>query len=383
VNLGTKFTGQSRAYYGYNFPDNETDTIPSFTSEEVRQRYNTFEFSGNIFNGVRTEGDFNYRGSIHFYLLDAVNATRENGFALTLQATKWFADKDPLDIKLVTDFTNYRDTAKQTLNNFSLNPTYTAHLDDRLKLKFGINLTSNDDNFSFFPDVEASAVIVPGVATVFLGADGNLQKNNLRSLVDFNPWMKSRIRIRNSKYNRFFGGVTGTVYGISYRGEVSYKTVDDIALFLLDRSLDIPAFDVVYDTANVITIQGTATLPIVENLDVSATVTQNIYDLDREEKPWHLPSTTLNTAAIYTLPDQGVQVRADLFLQNGVPFRNSAGEADNLNTLFDLSLSGEYKLSDNFGVWLQLNNLANNKWRRFTQYPTIGFNALGGLSIRF
>lgn len=383
INLGTKFSGQSRFYYGYNFPEMETDSLPSFASEEVRQRFNTFEINGSIFNGVRTQADFDYSADIDLYLLDATNATRENGIGLTLSATKWFADRDPLDITLRTAFTNYRDTSKQSINNFSLNPTYTLHIDDRLKIKLGANITSSDDDFNFFPDVEASAIVVPGVATVFIGAEGGLRINSFKSLSDYNPWIRTRLRIRNSEYTRLYGGVGGALYGISYRGEVSYNSIDRIALFQLDRSRDIPQFDVLYDTAKVVTIQGTVTIPVVENLDVSGTIAQHVYTLEREEKPWHLPSTTLNTAAIYTLAEQGLQLRADLFLENGVPFQTSAGEAANLNALFDLSLSGEYKITDNIGAWLQLNNLANNKRERFAQYPTIGFNVLGGVSVRF
>jgi hypothetical protein len=288
-----------------------------------------------------------------------------------------------LDIKLRTEFTNYRDTSKQSLNNFYLNPSYTLHLNDRMKVKLGVNLTSNEDNFNFYPDLEVSAVVVPGVATAFIGTDGTIQRNSLRTLADFNPWIKPRLRIRNSEYNRVFGGLSGTAYGVGYRAEVSYKNVKNMALFLLDHSNELPKFDVLYDTTTVITIQGTVTVPLIKNLDVSGTVAQNIYSMENEEKPWHLPSFTLNTAAIYTMPDQGLQVRADLFLQNGVPYRTLDGTAENLNALFDLSLSGEYSLSDNIGIWLQLNNLANNKRQQFAQYPTIGINILGGASIRF
>lgn len=383
INLAADYTGRTRYFYGYNFPLAETDTIPSFEQEEARQRFNVIDFHGEIFNGVRTEADFDYSASVDFYILDAINATRENNFALTLKATKWFADRDALDIELITDFTNFRDTSRQSLNNFSLNPTYTLLLNDQLKLKIGGNLTSNNDNFNIFPDVEVNAIVVPGVANVFLGANGGLRKNSFRALSEYNPWVKDRLRIRNSEFTQLYGGLSGAIYGIPYRAEVSYKSVDRLALFTLDRSRELPRFDVVYDTANIVTLQGTVTVPIVDQLDVSATVTQNFFSLEREERPWHLPSFSLNTAAIYTLQKQGVQLRADLFVENGVPYRGLDGNPENLNALFDLSLSGEYRITENVGAWLQLNNLANNKRQRFVQYPTIGFNALGGISLRF
>jgi hypothetical protein len=383
INLGADYTGRTRYFYGYNFPLADTDTIPSFDQENVRQRFNVLDFSGEIFNGVRTEADFDYSAKVDFYILDAINATRENSFALTLKATKWIADRDALDIELVTDFTNFRDTTKQSLNNFSLNPTYTVHLNDQMKMKVGANFTSNNDDFNVFPDIEINAIVVPGVANVFIGADGGLQKNSFRALSEFNPFIKGRLRIRNSEVNRFYGGLSGSIFGVPYRAEASYRNVKQLALYTLDRSLELPRFDVVYDTARILSLQGTITVPIVENLDVSGTVVQSFYSLDRNDKPWHLPAFSLNTAAIYTLPDEGIQLRADLFVENGVPYRNLDGEAENLNALFDLSLSGEYSITDNIGAFLQLNNLANNKRQRFVQYPTIGINILGGISLRF
>lgn len=383
IQLGATYTGMNRYFYGYNFPDVATDTLPSFSDAEASQRFNIFDFNGSLFNGVRTEADFDYSADVDFYLMDGEAATRENGFALTLKATKWFADRDPLDITLRTDFTGYRDTASQSLNNFYFNPVYTAHLTEQLKLKFGAMLTSSDDNFNLFPDVEASAIVVPGVATVFLGADGSLQKNTLRSLADYNPWIRTRIRVRNSEYNRLFAGVSGAAFGLTYRVEAAWRNVKDIALFQLDHSRALPQFDVLYDTARIFSLQASATLPVIKNLDVSGTLTQNFYSMEREEKPWHLPSITLNTAAIYTLNEEGLQLRADLFLQNGVPYRTSEGEVANLNALFDISLSGEYRITENIGLWAQLNNLANNKRQRFAQYPTIGFNVLAGASVRF
>ncbi len=383
IQLGATYTGMNRYFYGYNFPEVAPDTLPSFTETEVSQRFNIFDFNGSLFNGVRTEADFNYSADVDFYLMDGEAATRENGFALTLKATKWLADRDPLDFRLRTDFTGYRDTSSQSLNNFYFNTAYTAHLTEQLKVKFGAMLTSNDDNFNIFPDIEASAIVVPGVATVFLGADGDLQKNTLRSLADYNPWIRTRIRVRNSEYNRLYAGVSGAAFGLNYRLEAAWKNVKNLALFQLDYNREIPQFDVLYDTARIFSLQASASLPLVKNLDVTGTLTQNIYSLDREEKPWHLPSLSLNTAAIYTMPEQGVQIRADLFMQNGVPYLTAAGEAKNLNALFDLSLSGEYQVTDNIGLWLQLNNLANNKRQRFAQYPTIGFNVMAGASVRF
>ena len=91
----------------------------------------------------------------------------------------------------------------------------------------------------------------------------------------------------------------------------------------------------------------------------------------------------MNGTLIYTTLEDQLQVKAELFFENGVPFINSAGEADRLNSLFDISLGAEYFFTDNIGGFLQINNLANNRRERWQGYPTFGLNVLAGVSARF
>jgi hypothetical protein len=371
-------------YYGYNDINEELDTtLYSFTDEEVRQRFGIFDFGLEIFNGERTQGDFNYSAEVDIYLMDDNFAARENGVMLTLEGTKWFDERHPLNVKLRTDFSTFRDTAKQSLNNFYLEPSYTFH-GDAFQVKVGVNLTSFEDNFSVFPNLEASANLVQGALTAFVGANGSLQKNNFRNLIEYNPFLRTRLQVRNSNWTEYYGGVKGTIGGITYQGQVGYKAIDDLALFQLTNPLDsIVRFDVQYDTANIFTIKGTVIVPLFEGFELTGNVSQNFFSLEREEKPWHLPSFTTNVGARYTTPERQFSLKADFFLENGVPYRNSAGEADNLNALFDLSILGEYYFTKNIGLWVQLNNLAGNNRQRWHRYPTMGVNAMVGFSARF
>ncbi|MEZ4985483.1 MAG: hypothetical protein R2795_10675 [Saprospiraceae bacterium] len=175
VNGEVGFTSNGVYFYGYNDLNEETGSTFSFTDEEVRQRFTIFDFGVDLFNGTRTQADFDYRAGIDIYLMDDNYAARENAFMLTIEGTKWFAEKHPLNVTLRTDFSSFRDTMKQTLNNFFLEPSYTYHA-DAFSIKAGVNIASNDDNFSFFPNLEASANVVPGYLTAYVGTNGSLAK---------------------------------------------------------------------------------------------------------------------------------------------------------------------------------------------------------------
>ncbi|CAH1002235.1 hypothetical protein LEM8419_03153 [Neolewinella maritima] len=384
VKGGLSYDTRSRYYYGYNFPEFERDSNLTFDQDEVRQRFNTFALDAQIYNGTRTEGDIDYRAGISLYLMDADPSVRETGMDITVGGTKWINGTNPLDVTFRADFTSFKDTSSQSLNVFSLSPSYTVLIADRIKLKAGVHLTSQEDDFDIFPNVSASAVIIEGLLSAFAGVEGNVVKNTLRSLSDYNPWINTRLRVRNSEATRFYGGVEGTFRRIAYRAEAGYKYLDNLALYTTRRDgSGIPMFDVIYDDGSQVYLQGTATLPLVENLDLSATFVQRFYSMEDEEKPFHLPSLSLNAAGIYTLANIPLQLRADLFLENGLPYQTAEGGTDNLNALLDLSLSAEYTITDTFGAWVRVNNLLNNKRERFFQYPTIGTNFMVGGTASF
>ena len=387
VKGGLSYDTRSRYYYGYNFPEvarDSTEEPLTFDPDDVRQRFNTFALDAQIYNGTRTEGDIDYRAGIALYLMDANPSVRETGFDITVGGTKWINGTNPLDVEFRADFTSFKDTSSQNLNVFSLSPSYTVLVADRVKLKAGVRLVGQEDDFDIFPNVTASAVIVDGLISAFAGVEGNVVKNTLRSLSDYNPWINTRLRVRNSEATRFYGGVEGTFRRIAYRAEAGYKYLDNLALYVTQRDGDdIPMFDVLYDDGSQVYLQATATLPLVENLDLSGTFVQRFYSMEDEEKPYHLPSLSLNAAGIYTLPTLPLQVRADLFVENGLPYQTIDGGIDNLNALLDLSLSAEYTITDAFGAWVRVNNLLNNKRERFFQYPTIGTNFMVGATASF
>lgn len=381
VNANLGYTIDNVYFYGYNEFNEQNDTEISFDPEDVKQSFTIFDVSANLFNGERTQADFNYSAGLDIYVMQDDYAARENGFDLKFGASKWFNGLHELNIQLRTDFTTYRDTAKQSLNNFFLQPSFTFH-GDIFRAKIGANVASHEDDFSFFPDVEVSASLLGPVLSAFIGAEGSLQKNNFRSLSDYSPFISSRIEVENTRYLQYYGGVKGIFQGIEYRIQASYKDAENLALFLANQD-SIPRFNVVYDTAQIFSLHGSLTLQVIKGLQVTGAFTQNVFSLDNQEKPWHLPSTTLNGGIRYTTMEGKLLVKGDIFLENGVPFLNQNGEAENLNALFDVSLGADYLFTENIGAFVQVNNLANNRRQRWQYYPTFGLNALIGVTARF
>ena len=392
-NLG--YTSDQVHYYGFS---GGRDSAATPTREQAKQTFNTLKIGGQFFNGERTQGDINYKAGFNFYNMKDNFASRENAFDAYFGVTKWIAETNSLNLGIKTDLTTYRDgdntgsdRLKQKLNNFYLTPSFTYH-GDAFRVKLGANLVAFDGAFRFYPDVEASANIVGNKFTVFAGAEGSLQKNTMQSLSEYNPFIKTfgSLQLRNTDYNHFYAGLRGAFKAFNYKGQVGFKKAKNLALFLNDFNdfvnndqISFNRLEVLYDTVNIFNIQGNIGATLLKNLNVGGTISINAYDLTNQQKAWHLPALEANFNAQYKLLEDKLKVKGELFVANAVPFKNESGLTDNLNTLLDLSFGAEYELTENFGAFVDVNNLLNNKRERWHRYPTYGLNVLLGITGRF
>jgi hypothetical protein len=386
ANLG--YTSDKVHYYGYNFdPFNEEEDVPK---ESVKQLFSTFDLGAKIFNGVQTAGDLNYMAGVNLYTHSDNFAANETGLDLKGSATKWINGKHSFDLGLRTDFTWYNDTLEtaQTLHNFTLNPSFTFH-GGVFKVKVGGKIVSHDDEFELFPDLEAVVNLTGNELALYVGLEGDLQKNTFRSLTDYNPYLNTRfpsIVIKNTKYFYGYAGVRGNLKFFEYTLQAGYKPTNDLALYYARFPDDVKKdFEVRYDDVNIINLSGSLKANVIKGLEIVTTVSQNIFDTDKEFKAWHLPSLEVNAQAIYTTADGKAKAKAQLFIENGLPANRlgGVGRYDNLNGLFDISIGGEYWVVKNFGIFLDINNLLDNERERWRYYPTYGLNILGGITARF
>ena len=309
-------------------------------------------------------------------------ASDEFGFDFEIGATKWFNELHPLTVIIDLDFTVFDDGESQSLNNFGLRPSYTFH-GDIFRAKVGINLTSSQDDFRIFPDVEVSANILGNQLAGYLAANGGLYKNNFKNLTDYNPYLVSSINPINTEFYKFSAGVKGNLRVVDYQVQASYKIANDLALFV-NNPLDTIRFDMVNDTVDIFNIEGTLEANPRKDLRLLITLSQNFFSTQTQEDAWHLPNLQFNAGAYYTLLREKLVVSGELFIENGPAFQQvGTNLEDSLGSLFDLSLGAKYKLHKQFGLFFNLNNVFNNRRERWNGYENFGINVLGGVTAKF
>jgi hypothetical protein len=363
-------------FYGYN----QNDT--SFAKQYAQRRFNTFDGGASFYNTESTNNDLSYYANMDFYRHSDNYDGVETGTLIKLGVKKFLGGKHPIFADVITDLSTYTDTATQRLNNFFFVPG-AAFNSEVFSLRGAVRISSFNDEFFFFPDVKAQLNIASGKLSIMAGWDGNFHKNSFRNLTTYNPFLRPVIpEINNAKYFDYYGGLSGVIGEYNYELRGGYKTVENMALFLVDY--EVPRqFLTLYDTVNMIYVKAGLQTRIMEQVSIGLSATYNRFDPKNQEAAWHIPELEGNLSIVYNTKNEKLRLKTEIYYMNGINYLSEENTKERLNTLFDLSIGVDYMISQKFGLFFNLNNLASNRWRRWYDYPTYGINVLGGFMLKF
>jgi outer membrane receptor protein involved in Fe transport len=58
-------------------------------------------------------------------------------------------------------------------------------------------------------------------------------------------------------------------------------------------------------------------------------------------------------------------------------------ESEKLPVIADINIGADYRISKDFSAFIDLNNLTNQTYQRWFNYPTYGFNVIAGVTFIF
>jgi hypothetical protein len=235
------------------------------------------------------------------------------------------------------------------------------------------------------PNFTAEAKITDINLVFQAGWVGSFQKNSFRSLAGFNPWISlTDTAILNTKISEQFVGVKGNSGDhFTYQVKASLQKLNNQPLFL-NNTGDGKTFKVLFETQmNAVRLHGELGYTEQEKFSFTAGATFTQYSsLQVNQKAWGLVPAEA-TASLKWKILKGLQVKADAFLWDGAPYRDSTLIARKGKAVADLNLGVEFTVMPRLNLWLQMNNLLNSTYQRWNQYTVLGFNVLGGVVYSF
>lgn len=364
-------------HYGHYIQNPLTQTPEAF----LRHDYDLFEVGAKVFNPTVSKVGINYFAGLNLSSLADNLSSKEKSANLHLGLTKWIKDMHSIGIELGSDFNTLKDTSSHELNNFYLLPSVGIH-GKSFQIQAGLRVTSSQEEINLFPVVNINLSIAGSQLMAVAGADGGLNKNTYRTLSEYNPYINSRPELRNNEFTQYYLGLKGSNKSAEYDVRVGYRQNKNLPLFILNTS-NFTRFGVLYRDINL--VYGTAAVSFrpTKYLIVSGNVNKNFYKKVLNEEAWGLPSLEVNGSVQYQSLNQKLILKAEAFVNDGIPFIDDDGHSGKSNVLLDISLGVDYRLTKHFGLFVQGNNLSNTLWTRWHQYPTYGINAIGGITVKF
>ncbi len=405
----------NRGLHYYAIPN---DTL--FERDSIAQRYSDFGFSGSFNSHIKDSAKLNYTVGLAYnnFLSKKPTAAdlsdwraRENFFGIN---TNWMYREGNETYNLDFDilYNGYKygaigDTNTSALDSgfvdnntiVSLAPNVTTRLqDDRFKAKFGAKLLFNARNGvkpRIYPDLELKYSMFNDIFIPYVGLTGGMEQTTFRSITLENEFVLPNIELRNrDKAIDFFFGIKGTLSkNIGFNASASFANIRNQALFVSD-TVYTPgnAFNVIYDTMNVTTIEGSVTFQQSEKIKIDAIGRFNSYNTKVNAYAWNLPQLQVILRGSYNLYDKFL-FNVDLDLEGGrrgLAYAAGPGitEEDgqfitDLGFIADANLGIEYRYNNRISAFLQFNNLAAQQYQRWVNAPVQQFQVMGGLTFKF
>ena len=113
----------------------------------------------------------------------------------------------------------------------------------------------------------------------------------------------------------------------------------------------------------------------------SATYTQ-FTKLNTYDKAYGLLPLEINGALRWKIL-KDLTLKSDVFFWDGGRYQMQDLKSGKLNPAVDANIGAEFTVMPKLNVWLQMNNIFNNKYQRWNQYEVLGFQVLAGVVYHF
>lgn len=374
----------TQTQYQYGF---QPSTIP-YTKDDLLRQYNTVGIDVGLRNKIENAFGITYHPQISFVRIS--DNRKANGYDFVVKAplSKSFGKIYSFDLGLTADMSKASmpmipNPLDLTNNLYYLNPAIQFKTPN-VKIHAGIQPSWDNKVFSMLPDITAEAKLSETGLVFEAGWIGYFQKNTFRSLTMFNPWITSISTMQNTRTREQFAGIKGALGNhFTFQGRVSLQNINNQPLFVNDAG-DGKTFQVLYEPdMKSIRVHGEAAYTVQEKFSFIGGLTVNKYhSLSVYQKAYGLtPIEATGSVKWKLLKD--LQLKADVFLWDGAPYRDAAMNNHKGSAVADLNFGAEFTVIPRLNLWIQMNNLLNTTYQRWNQYPVLGFNVLGGIVYSF
>lgn len=389
--------------YGYKPADFPDTTIKK---DDVKQRYYKAGASATFGSNYKNNDELNHSFGLSYYHMAGLYENSENNLNFTTTFDKRY-DLLQLGTDQILGFTggynflNQKDSLAKTNSGILLiNPFIKAEVNE-YSFMAGIKLniaTGKVSKVRLYPVAEARLELIPDALKLYAGFTGSMERSSLQSITEQNLYISSAIPW-DYEYERFkiYGGFESNISrSFNFNGSISSSTFENFPLFITDTSAYLlNSFTVVYDNISAVKLKGELEFIKTAHLHLGLNGTYTHYKKGEQEYAWYKPAYEFEFTGRYDIQNK-IVITAKAIINGSVwaavpikpTYRILARdkyifEAQKIKGWTDINLGAEYRFNKALSFWINFNNLTNNKYYRWNNYRSYGFNLLGGLSYSF
>ncbi|MGL2964773.1 TonB-dependent receptor [Flavobacterium sp. RSB2_4_14] len=261
---------------------------------------------------------------------------------------------------------------------------------------------AGENKFFIYPQVTGSYKLVGDLMILYAGLEGTLKQNSYNEFVQENFFVSPTLAVAptDQKYDIYVGLKGKLANSVSYNIRGSYLNEENKALFKsngfdesnanTDGYVFGNSFNVVYDNVKTISFFGELKADFSKNVSFGLNGTFSSYSMDVQKEAWNLPAVKLGATLDVDITPKWysglslfyVGEREDQFITSSLVFPYPI-ENITLKSYFDLNMHVGYKYSERMTFFLKGNNLTNQNYQRWLNYPVQGIQVLAGASYKF
>jgi hypothetical protein len=290
--------------------------------------------------------------------------------------------------------------------NFGIAPSFVINEEDwtvniGVGLFYSSDIENNNNKFLVYPQINASYKVVGDLMVFYAGAEGNLEQNTYSDFVGENPFLSPTLDFKpTDKQYDIFAGLKGKLTNtVSYNIRGSYVNENNRALFKSndynENSINENyafgnSFQVVYDDMKTVSFYGELKADFSEDVTFGIDGTFSSYTSDIQSEAWNLPAIKLNAKVNFNITDKwyaGINLffvgeRKDQKLNTDIVYI-VAPSPITLDSYFDVNANVGFKYSDRLTAFLRANNIANQAYQKWLDFPVQGFQVVLGVNYKF
>ena len=287
-----------------------------------------------------------------------------------------------------------------------LKPNFRIEQED-LTLDLGLDFVyykaigPGEDKFFIYPNVTASYRLVDELLIAFGSIEGGLKQHSYYDFAQENPFVSPTLIVSptDEAYKASIGIKGKLSNNMSYNVRSYYCADNDKALFTSNAILNNPinayqagnSFGITYDDLKTFAFGGALNIDVSRNFTVGLKADYYFYTTENESEAWNLPNIEASAFLNAQIDEHWyaganlffVGERKDLLIEDGGSVLTFTENQQTLKSYFDANAHVGYKVTERLSAFAKANNIGNQNYTRWVNYPVQGFQFLVGATYQF